>query len=543
MSKNSNKFIRGAFILTMAGIISRMLGPVYRLPLASLLGDEGIGLYQMAYPIYTTVLAISMGGIPVAISKLVAEKIAENDHAAAYRVFRIAMCILFVVGLGFSLLLYFSAPYLATNVLSDPRSYYAVIGIAPAIFLVSVMAVLRGFFQGQQDMMPTAISKVVEQIVRVATVFVLAVWLLPRGIEYAAGGATFGAVTGALAGLVVLFYIFWKDRHKFSKYRNTVNGEDAESTKSIAYRIASLAIPISLGGLILPVMQALDTIIVPSRLQAAGYAMNEATALFGQLTGMAAPLINLPTIFTYALATSLVPAISEAISLRDSASARLRSLTALRITYMITLPAAAGLFFLSEPITIMLYNNPDAAIPLAYMAWGLIFLCLQQTTSGVLQGLGKTSLPVRNLVCGAIVKVIINYTLTGIPAIGIKGAAFGSVVGFYVASGLNFREVRKYLEMKVSYRELLGKPITAVIAMIGAVWISYAGFMYVLSNFAFSERMAIALTTLASISVGAVVYIAVLLFIGAVSMADLELLSAENSKPVVFLQRIGLLRR
>ncbi len=543
MSKSSNKFIRGALILTVAGIISRLLGPVYRLPLASLLGDEGIGLYQMAYPIYTTVLAISMGGIPVAISKLVAEKMAQEDRAGAYRVFRIAMFILFFVGLAFSILLYAGAPFLASRILSDSRSYYAVIGIAPAIFLVSVMAVLRGFFQGHQNMMPTAISKVIEQIVRVATVFVLAIYLLPRGIEYAAGGATFGAVTGALAGLLVLIYIFWRDKNKYVDPAGMGSGAGEETTSTIAYRIASLAIPISLGGLVLPVMQALDTIIVPSRLQAAGYAVSEATALFGQLTGMAAPLINLPTIFTYALATSLVPAVSEALSLGDILSAKVRTLTALRITYMITLPAAAGLFFLAEPITLMLYNNLEAAIPLTYLAWGLIFLCLQQTTSGVLQGLGKTTLPVRNLVFGALVKVVINYTLTGIPSIGIKGAAVGSVIGFYVASGLNLHEVKKYLSMDISYKELLAKPILAVAAMTVSVWLSYSGFHYFLQMSAYSERMIAAMATLPAIMVGAFVYLIVLLSIGAVGKADLELLGMEDSKPARFLERIGLLRR
>jgi len=290
-------------------------------------------------------------------------------------------------------------------------------------------------------------------------------------------------------------------------------------------------------------MQALDTVIVPSRLQAAGYGMNEATALFGQLTGMAAPLINLPTIFTYALATSLVPAISEALSLRDTASARLRTLTALRITYMITLPAAAGLFFLAEPISVMLYNNPHAAIPLAYMSWGLIFLCLQQTTSGVLQGLGRTSLPVRNLMFGAIVKVIISYILTGIPAIGIKGAAIGSVFGFYVASGLNFREVKKYLDMRISYRELLAKPVASVLAMIISVWLTFQFLTYLFSSSALSERVVLTLKTLGSISIGAVVYLVVLLLLGAVGLSDLELLSMENSKAAVILRRVGLLRR
>jgi stage V sporulation protein B len=338
-------------------------------------------------------------------------------------------------------------------------------------------------------------------------------------------------------------FIFWRDKNKYIDPSGGKPKEGDETTSTIAYRIASLAIPISLGGLVLPVMQALDTIIVPSRLQAAGYAVGEATALFGQLTGMAAPLINLPTIFTYALATSLVPAVSEALSLGDVSSAKVRTLTALRITYMITLPAAAGLFFLAEPITLMLYNNTDAAIPLTYLAWGLIFLCLQQTTSGVLQGLGKTTIPVRNLLFGAIVKVIINYSLTGIPSIGIKGAAVGSVIGFYVASGLNLHEVKKYLKMNITYKELLAKPALAVLAMIASVGLSYYGLQNLLQMSAYSERMIAVMATLPAIMVGAVVYLVVLLSIGAVGKADLELLSMENSKPAKFLQRIGLLRR
>ncbi len=543
MEDRNNKFIRGAFILTVAGIISRMLGPVYRLPLASLLGDEGIGLYQMAYPIYTSILAISTAGIPVAISKLVAEKVAEGNQAQAMRVFRIALLILFIIGLASSLGLFFGAGYLANNILQDPRAYYAIIGISPAIFLVSVMAAFRGFFQGQQNMVPTAISKVIEQIVRVATVFVLAVILLPRGLEYAAGGATFGAVTGALAGLVLLIGIYYRSRSKYSVEHGEENEHIKETTRTIAYRIAHLAIPISLGGLVMPVMQALDTIIVPSRLQAAGYAITEATALFGQLTGMAAPLINLPTIFTYALATSLVPAISEALSLNNRELAKIRAYTGIRLTFVITIPAAAGLFFLAEPISWMLYNNKEAAIPLMFLSWGLIFLCLQQTTAGALQGMGKTTLPVRNLLMGAIVKVIVSYTLTGIPAIAIRGAALGSVLGFLVASGLNLREVKKYLSIPFDYKEMLIRPMAAAATMIVFVLGSFHLITAVVSRWDVTERMTAGIAAMGSIGIGLLVYLLVLLVFGVIRMADAELFYLEDSKPVVFLYRIGLLRR
>ena len=194
-------FIRGAAILAVAGVIVRFIGAAMRIILAALMGDEGIGLYQMAYPIYSSLLAISTAGIPVAVSKLVSENIALKDFREAMRVFRIALSILSMSGLAIALALLLSAEFLAVNVIEEPRAVYPLLAIAPAIFFVTVMSALRGFFQGQQKMLPTAASQFVEQIGRVVVSLVLTVVLLPVGLEFAAAGAAFGAVVGGVVGL------------------------------------------------------------------------------------------------------------------------------------------------------------------------------------------------------------------------------------------------------------------------------------------------------------------------------------------------------
>jgi len=529
--------------LTAAGLISRLLGAGYRLPLASFLGDEGIGLYQMAYPIYTTILSLSTAGIPVAISKLVAEKMADGDKPGAYRVFRISLFILTVVGLVSSIALLLGAHYLAQHILRDPRAYYAVVGVAPAIFIVSVMSAFRGFFQGFQTMLPTAVSQVIEQIVRVATVFGLAIYLLPRGIEYAAGGATFGAVTGALASLFFLLIVYWPWRRWFARLPGRTVPAAEESSGQIIYRIVTLAVPISLGALVLPLMQTLDTVIVPSRLQIAGFNVNDATALFGQLTGMATPLINLPSILTVALATSLVPAISEALALRNYQAAQRRTYTGIRITLLLFLPAMAGLYLLADEICFMLYKNAAAGIPLAILAIGGVFLGLQQTTSGILQGTGRTILPVRNLLVGAVGKVIVSYVLTGIPSLGIRGAAIGTVTGFLLASSLNLYEAKRHIRFTADWREMLLRPLLAVGSMALAVRPVYGVFFELAGAYGFSLRLQVAAAVLPAIAVSALVYGVALLLVGGVTSEDLALFGTGQGRIWDLLRRIGLLRR
>jgi len=253
-------FIKGALILTIAGIVVKVIGSVNRILLSRLLGGEGIGLYQMAYPIYLLALSISSAGIPVAISIIVAEKLARQDYRGANRVFRISLAVLIATGVLFSFLLYFGAGWLIEHqFVRDPRAYYAIAALAPAIFFVTVLSSFRGYFQGSQMMTPTAISQIVEQFFRVVTMIAFAYILMPKGLEFAAAGASFGAGPGAAGGLLVLIYFYWLERKDFQRKMELQPATiQQEASISIVVRIIKLALPVSLANIMLPLVSNID---------------------------------------------------------------------------------------------------------------------------------------------------------------------------------------------------------------------------------------------------------------------------------------------
>jgi len=344
-------FVKGAAILTAAGMSVRLIGAFFRVALAMLIGDEGVGLFQMAYPVYSTLLAVSTAGIPIAISKLVSENIARDDYNGAKHIFNIALSILSLSGLVISITLFFSADFFARTIAQDPRAYLPLVSISPAIFLVTVMSAYRGFFQGQHQMLPTALSQIAEQLGRVLIALTLVLLLLPRGLEWAAAGASFGAVAGAFAGLISLLIVWWRQKKYFLGKLSSQKHQENLPFFSVVYKIFALSVPITLGSLVMPLINIVDLSIVPQRLHSAGFDTSRATSLYGQLTGMASPLVHIPTIITVALAISLVPAISEAMALRKIKKIQERSYLAIRLTLLLSLPAAVGLFLLAKPIT------------------------------------------------------------------------------------------------------------------------------------------------------------------------------------------------
>ncbi len=533
--RKNHSFLQGAFILTLAGFIVKLLGALYRLPLARIIEDEGMGLYQMAYPIYITLLSISTAGIPTAISKMVAEKRALGEYRESHRVFTVSLILLTIIGLTFTFLLLIISRYLADRILANPKSYYPLISIAPAIFFVSVMSAFRGFFQGMQTMTPSAISQVAEQLGRVAAVFPLVYLLLPKGIEFAAAGAAFGPVVGAIAGLLVLLIIYKRQRKDILLEISRDRSSLIENSLSIAYKLIAFAIPITLGGLIIPVMNLADAAIVNRKLQFAGFTVKRATELYGQLTGMAGPLINLPVIVTIALGASLVPAISEAMAMNNNRLASYRASAGIRVALIFALPSAAGLYALAEPICLMLYRNSEAGIPLSILAFGVIFLSLNQTTASILQGIGKTVIPVKNLLIGAFIKVILNYSLTGIPEINIKGAALGTVAGYLVASCLNLAAVNREVGIIWDIRRMVITPLVSTITMAVSVIYSYKSFI----NITYSNTI----STFLAIAVGCVVYCVMLLTLGGVREGDFETIPGIGSKFAKLLVKLHLLRR
>ncbi len=519
----SQSFVQGAFILAITGFGVRFLGAGLRIILAAILGDEGIGLYMMAYPVYSSLLAVSTAGIPIAVSKLVAEHMATRNYRAAHRVFRVAFIILLIFGSFFSLLLFFGAGYIS-ELVKDPRAYYQLLSLAPAIFIVAVMSSFRGFFQGRQQMLPTALSQIAEQVGRVVSALVLSFLLLPRGLEYGAAGATFGASFGALMSLLVLLYIYFSRRKYFARemkiYRNGQEATQAFST--ILYRIFTLSLPITFGSLAMPLMNLLDMSIVPARLQQLGFSMERATALYGQLTGFAGSIVHFPTVITVALAMSLVPAVSEAQALKNPRLIRNRLNLAIRFALFLGIPAAGGLLVLAEPICFVLFETPGAGYALAMLSPAVIFLALYITSSGALQGLGRTMIPVKNILMGAAVKLVLTWFLTA-SFLHVGGAALATVSGFFLAAFLNLLQLSRVTSWRFQWVETALKPLLATVLMsLGVSLIYRYSFYYGLQWWQLSERLVAAGALVLAIFAGIILFVVALFLSGAVHQEDLQ---------------------
>ena len=514
-ASSGSHFFKGTLILTVAGIVVKVIGSLNWIFLSRVLGGEGIGIYQMAFPLYLLALSISSAGIPVAISIITAEKIALRDYRGANRVFNLSFMLLIITGIALSLLLYFGAGWLIEHqIIRDQRAYYSLIALSPAIFLVTLLSSLRGYLQGWQIMTPTAVSQIVEQLLRVAAMLVFASLLLPKGLEFAAGGASLGAGVGAAAALVVLVYYFLRLQKNIRRKLLTGTGSGSqEGSTAIVRRIVKLALPVSLASIMLPLVANLDLFVVPLRLEDAGYTVGQATELFGYLTGMAVPLVNLATILTAALATSLVPAISQAHSLGEKQDVFYRTAGAMRLANIATIPFGVMLWLLAEPVVSVIYHASGAADATRVLAVGVFLLGIHQVTTGVLQGVGRTAIPVINMGVSALVKVALNWTLTAIPALGIQGAAWATLADIGIAAALNLYFVHRYTGFFLSGGDLV-KNIVAATVMGGVMYFGYDPLMDILR----SELLAIGFSSLC----GGLVYIGMMLVTGGLTKRDIE---------------------
>ena len=529
---NNSKFLKGTMILTISSIIVKVIGSLNWIILSRVLGGEGIGLYQMGFPIYLMAITVSSAGVPVAISIITSEKLANKDYRGAKRVFNVSLRLLLISGLIFSSALFFGADFLINqHIIRDSRAYYSIIALAPAVFFVTFLASFRGYLQGWQIMTPTATSEVVEQLVRVITILVFADLFMPYGLAYAAGGASMGAGAGAFCALLVLMWFY---RRLKRRLHEEIEAQDdsipQESAGHIIKRLLKLALPVSLTSLMLPIGANLDLLIVPQRLEVAGFDVRHATELFGYLTGMAVPLVNLATIFTAAMTISLVPSISESRTLERFDAIRDKIRLAFRVAMIITFPCFMGLFFLAEKVAALIYNAPGAAGAIQTMSVGILFLGMHQISTGILQGLGKTAIPVINMILACLVKVVMSWWLTAIPLLGIKGASMATVADFAVAAIINMGFIYKYTGFTFSLGSLL-KPLLAA-GVMGAVIYAVLGITEQLGMWCVLFAMVAAVPS----------YALALLAFGGLTKEDLENIPFVGRKILAVGQRLGFFK-
>jgi stage V sporulation protein B len=467
---------------------------------------------------------------------MTSEKLAVHRADEAHRIFKLSFIAMAIFGVVTSFALFFGARLIIRLAEVHPDSYYAMVAIAPALLLIPIMSVYRGYFQGMQNMLPTALSQFTEQVIRVAVGLVLAVVLLNMGVQYAAAGATFGASVGPIFGILIIAAVYLSRKKQIFEAINVAKsrGGTQESAGSILKTLAVIAIPITIGVSIYPVMNLADMIFVQQRLVFAGYSEDAALALYGQLSGFAGPIINVPMTFALSMALSMVPAIASAKSANDIELLNANIKLGFRTSMIVGVPCSFGIIILAEPIMRLLFplqeeSGVNAAVALAILAGGIIFLCIAQTMAGVLQGLGKIGIAVLSLSAGFLVKCIVTFSLT--PGLGIEGAAIGSVVGFITVLVISFAAVCILTKIRFDFVLSVVKPLISGIVMTIVVLISYRVF-----DFIIAERLATAL----AICLGAAAYGITLIKIKAITEAEI-MMFPKGAKIVRLLQKLRLL--
>lgn len=477
MTSTKKSFVRGAAILGITSFLVKLIGVLYGIPLNKILGAGGAGVYGAAYPFYTYLLMLSTAGLPPTIAKLVAESVSKGDHAGARKIFRISLLLMAGLGLLFSTVLFVFAKPIAINYAQDPLAQMPIMAIAPAIFFVSIMASIRGYFQGLQNMIPTAVSQIVEQVIKIMFGITLAVLLTPKGIEYGAMGAMIGISISELLGLFVVIGFYIKKAPKIDK-----SIKSDKSAKSIVKNILSIAFPILLGASIMPLVLMIDTNLIKVRLQSIGYTLDASRELFGLFTQFVNKVINVPGSISLAFCVSMVPAAAAAVAKGDNNLLKSNIFLGYKMSMMVALPSAVGLFILAGPIMDLLYRSDFVANPqyfiittnlLRIMSGGIVFLSILQTFNGLLQGMGKVYVPVISLSIGAITKIVLCYVLVGTPFFNIYGAPISTFACYMVAAIIDIVIVKKLTKVKLSQNKFNIKLILTTALMGAAAWGSH----------------------------------------------------------------------
>lgn len=505
MKKQS--LIKGSLILGIAGILTRFLGLFFRWPLIMLIGDEGVGYYQMSYPLYMFFVAMA-SGIPVAMSKMISESNAIGDIEGSFQVVKESTILMAVVGTGTSFILFFFSQSIIKFLQWDPRSYYSLIGISFAPFIISIMTVYRGFFQGFQNMTPSAISQILEQIGRVVVGVGLAILFLNKGIEYSAGGAAFGAAAGGVIGCCYL-------SGRYHKIKKSYGIKKIKTNPDILNKLLVIAIPISLGATVSTIMSLIDSALVPQKLLQAGFSNKQATVLYAQLTGKASVIVNIPLTLSVALCTSLIPIIAENFVLKKEKEVESKIDLALKLSALIGMPCLFGLFFMAGPIMKFIFPGRSEGIEiLKYLSLSVPFIIITQTSTSILQGIGSYIIPVINLFIGCIVKVILTMVLVPMRDFNIYGAVAASIGAYVVATILNVIAMKVKLKVRLNLYKNFIKPACAASVMMLVVLIIY--------NVMYSLTLSNSISCLLSIGIGAIIYAIGIILLKVFSVQDIK---------------------
>ena len=478
-SRGEDYIVQGS-ILAAAAVITKVIGVVYRIPLTNLLGDEGNGFYGYAYQVYAFALMISSLSLPTAVSKIVSMRVSVGQRRNAFRAFLCSLIFAVIVGFIIAVAIFLGAGAISEHVMKAPLSVYALKVLAPGLFIVAVMAVLRGYFQGLGTMMPTAISQVIEQIINAVISIIGASVLFGIGSRageeageellgpaYGAAGGTLGTVMGALAGLLFLLFVLWLYRGSIKKQLKRDHSKRKETYSHILKALILTALPVIFSTAIYNINQIIDLTVFNHIMSWQGFSEQEYMALQGIYTGKYDPLINVPLSIPSAVSASIVPTLTAAVMSRQMKKVHYQIDQTLRIATIITIPSAVGIAVLASPLMVLLYND-SSATPANLLMLGAIVVVLygwSSITNSVLHGLNYMSSPAKNAAIALGVHLAAFVVMLVVFRMNVYALVGSNIVFALIMCILNQWKIRQVCGYKINIRNMFLKPFIASAVM------------------------------------------------------------------------------
>ncbi len=483
--KKNSSFLMQGMILAAAGIITRLIGIAYRIPVNNILGDEGQGFYGCAFSIYNIALLLTSYSLPLAVSKLVSARVSKGEHKNAMRIFKGALSFAVIVGAAACIFVYVFSDFIASDIMSIQLSAYALRVLAPGLFIVAIMGVVRGYFQGLGTMVPTAVSQIVEQIVNAIVSVIGASYLLEMGKKvaeaqtnpslpyaYGAAGGTLGTVTGALFGLIFLLIVMKAYSTTMKRHLRKDKTKNLEEYRDIFTILALTITPVILSTAIYNISETLDQGIFSNIMTVQGHTEKATAEFLGMFTGKYNTLINIPLAVANALGASLIPSLTATVATGTKKQIHSKISMVIRFSMLIAIPSCVGFLVLGKPILALLYkgNIDTPARMLQLGAITVVFYCLSTVTNSILQGLNKMTTPVKHGAISLVIHLIGLVLMLIVFKWGIYAVVAGNIIFSLSMCILNGRALAR----AVSYRQEIMKtfilPFGAAAIMGAAAW-------------------------------------------------------------------------
>lgn len=537
IKRSTKLFISGVLVLTVANVINKILGLCFKIPLEHYVGNEGMGYFNQAYTIYTWLYMVSTTGLPTAVSMMISESRAKGNTLETKRVYRVTMTLFVVIGLiGTTLMM--AGAGLFSQLTESPKAETAIIFIGPTLFFICISSALRGYFQGYQVMVPTAISQLIESLCKFAIGIIFALWAIERGYEIhiVAAYAILGITIGAGLGMFYLLLSKWFFREeKYNEEYLTDAGtvHTVSPVKTILKRLIVIAIPITISASMLSMTEFIDLTILMRRLQDIGHTEEAANALYGNWKTCVVPLFNLPPVLIYPISYSLVPMIRATLTRGETERAATFMNMSIRVCAIMSIPCALGMSVMSKPILELIFSDEGAEMGaplLTILAPSVFFVCMLSISNALLQASGHERKPIISMLAGAVVKLLSTYILVGIPSVGIYGTPIGTFLCYFTVTVLNTYFLVKYVKVKLDFTGMFLRPLLAGAICAAAAYGSYRLLAPYLGS----------LATLIGICVAALVYLVLIFKLKAITEEDLKTIP-KGGKVLAIMKKIRLM--